>query len=178
MGELIRERILDVLRPTPEQWADWKWHFRHRITSVSALARIVPVAPDTVRRLEAVTAKFPLSITPYYLGLVSDGDPDDPILLQSIPDVREAELADVGADDPLEESVDSPVPGLVHRYPDRALLVVTDICPLLCRHCTRSEEHTSELQSPCNLVCRLLLEKKKKIILCIVQSKTKTKKTH
>jgi len=140
VGELIRERLLDVLRPTPDDWADWKWHFRHRITSASTLARIVPMEPEVVRRLESVTVKFPMSITPYYLALVRDGDPDDPILRQSIPDVREAELADVGADDPLDEAADSPVPGLVHRYPDRALLVVTDICPLLCRHCTRKRE--------------------------------------
>jgi lysine 2,3-aminomutase len=140
MGSNIRERLVDVLRPTPEAWADWKWHFRHRITSLATLARIVPMAPDTVRRLEAVTVRFPLSITPYYLGLVRDDDPEDPILLQSVPDAREAELGDIGADDPLEEAADSPVPGLVHRYPDRALLVVTDICPLLCRHCTRKRE--------------------------------------
>ena len=140
MGESIRERLLDVLRPTPEEWADWKWHFRHRITSLATLARIVPMTPATRRRLEGVTPEFPLSITPYYLGLVRDDDPDDPILLQSVPDAREAELAHVGADDPLDEAADSPVPGLVHRYPDRALLVVTDICPLLCRHCTRKRE--------------------------------------
>ena len=140
MGETIRERLLDVLRPTPEQWSDWKWHFRHRITSLAALTRIVPMEPETRRRLEAVTPQFPLSITPYYLGLVRDGDPNDPILRQSVPDAREAELAEVGADDPLDEAADSPVPGLVHRYPDRALLVVTDICPLLCRHCTRKRE--------------------------------------
>ena len=140
MGETIRERLLDVLRPTPEEWADWKWHFRHRITSLATLARIVPLEAETLRRLEAVTPAFPLSITPYYLGLVRDDDPEDPILLQSVPDAREAELAGVGADDPLDEAADSPVPGLVHRYPDRALLVVTDICPLLCRHCTRKRE--------------------------------------
>src|SRR5438309_3685510 len=140
MGESIRERILDLLRPTPAEWADWKWHFRHRITTAEALARIVPIAPDAVSRLAAVATKFPLSITPYYLALVRDGDPDDPILQQSMPDPRETALADLGEDDPLEESADSPVPGLVHRYPDRALLVVTDICPLLCRHCTRERE--------------------------------------
>jgi len=140
MGETIREKLLEALRPTPEEWADWKWHFRHRITSVAALGRILPMTGETARRLEAVTGPFPLSITPYYLGLVRDGDPDDPILLQSIPDPRESELADIGADDPLDERADSPVPGLVHRYPDRALLVVTDICPLLCRHCTRKRE--------------------------------------
>jgi len=140
MGESIRARILDLLQPTPAEWADWKWHFRHRITSAEALARIVPMPPEAVRRLAAVATKFPLSITPYYLALVRDDDPDDPILRQSMPDPRETALAEVGEDDPLEESADSPVPGLVHRYPDRALLVVTDICPLLCRHCTRKRE--------------------------------------
>src|SRR5690242_3088362 len=140
MAASTRERLLELLRPTPAQWDDWKWHFRHRITTVTALARVVPLAPDLADRLEAVAKKFPLSITPYYLALVNDGDPDDPILLQSIPDPRETELVHVGEDDPLDEAADSPVPGLVHRYPDRALLVVTDICPLLCRHCTRKRE--------------------------------------
>jgi lysine 2,3-aminomutase len=140
VGSTIREQLLEALRPTPEQWADWKWQFRHRITTVAALARVVPLEPETIRRLEAVAVQFPLSITPYYLALAVDGDEQDPILLQSIPDVRESELAQIGADDPLEEAADSPVPGLVHRYPDRALLVVTDICPLLCRHCTRKRE--------------------------------------
>jgi lysine 2,3-aminomutase len=140
VGSTIRERLLETLRPAPEQWADWKWQFRHRVTTVAALARVVPLEPETIRRLEAVAVQFPLSITPYYLALAVDGDEQDPILLQSIPDVRESELAQIGADDPLEEAADSPVPGLVHRYPDRALLVVTDICPLLCRHCTRKRE--------------------------------------
>jgi lysine 2,3-aminomutase len=140
VGASIRERILATLRPTPAEWADWKWHFRHRITSISALVDLVALPPELARRLDDVAVKYPLSITPYYLALVRDDDPDDPILRQSLPDPRETDLLDVGHDDPLDESVDSPVPGLVHRYPDRALLVVTDICPLLCRHCTRKRE--------------------------------------
>jgi lysine 2,3-aminomutase len=139
----LKQRIVTALRPTTAEWDDWKWHFRQRITSVESLRRLLPLSPEHARRLDAVAEKFPLSITPYYLGLVRDGDPDDPVLLQSLPDPREADLGHIGEDDPLDEGKDSPVPGLVHRYPDRALLVVTDICPLLCRHCTRKREWES-----------------------------------
>ncbi len=87
-----------------------------------------------------VTMRYPLSITPYYLSLIDPDDPDDPIRKQAIPSVLEMTMGTIGLEDPLTEKEDSVVPGLVHRYPDRALMVLTDICPMLCRHCTRKRE--------------------------------------
>lgn len=139
----LAERIWEVFRPTAEQWDDWKWHFRHRITTVERLAQIVPLTEEERYQLTRVSQKYPFSITPYYLALARAGDMRDPIFLQSVPPFEEWLYAQVGQDDPLEEELDSAVPGLVHRYPDRALLVVTDICPLLCRHCTRKREWES-----------------------------------
>jgi len=126
---------------TPDSlWNDWKWHFRHRITTVDELARYIPLTAEEQAKLRQVTIKYPLAITPYYLSLIDPTDPSDPIRQQAVPVFDEIALAGIGFEDPLEERRDSVVPGLVHRYPDRVLMVLTDICPMLCRHCTRKRE--------------------------------------
>ena len=136
----IKERIWEALQPTPEQWDDWKWHFRNRFNTLSKLARVFPLSETRRKQLQLVSIKYPFSITPYYLSLADLDNPNDPILAQSLPTPEELLYSDMGEEDPLHERHDSPVPGLVHRYPDRALFVITDICPLLCRHCTRKRE--------------------------------------
>ncbi|MSQ22611.1 MAG: KamA family radical SAM protein [Dehalococcoidia bacterium] len=136
----FRERIWEVLKPTQEQWDDWKWHFRNRFNTVDKLARVMPLTDIQRKQLQLVSSKYPFSITPYYLSLVRKDDPADPILAQSLPSFDELLYAEITQEDPLHEKDDSPVVGLVHRYPDRALFVITDICPLLCRHCTRKRE--------------------------------------
>ncbi len=123
-----------------ESWNDWKWHFRNRITTIEELAKFIPLLAKDQTRLKQVTAKYPLSITPYYLSLINPYDPDDPIRKQAIPSFHEVALAGMGTEDPLGEKEDSVVPGLVHRYPDRVLMVLTNICSTLCRHCTRKRE--------------------------------------
>ena len=124
----------------PESWNDWKWQFRNRVTTVEDLTKYIPLSPREKARLSMVTQRYPLAITPYYLSLINLKDPHDPVRKQSVPCFEEIALADVGFEDPLEEKRDSVVPGLVHRYPDRVLMVLTDICAMLCRHCTRKRE--------------------------------------
>lgn len=121
-------------------WNDWKWHFRNRITSVDQISRLVPLSFEEKEQIETVCRRYPLAITPYYLSLIDPADPDDPVRKQSVPSILEISMSNVGMEDPLAEKEDSVVPGLVHRYPDRALMVLTDICPMLCRHCTRKRE--------------------------------------
>ncbi len=121
-------------------WNDWRWHFRHRITSIDQLGKFILITPEEQTQLRLVTTKYPLSVTPYYLSLIDPDDPNDPIRRQAIPSFDEIALAGIGTEDPLEEKRDSVVPGLVHRYPDRVLMVLTDICPMFCRHCTRKRE--------------------------------------
>ncbi|MBI2852958.1 MAG: KamA family radical SAM protein [Chloroflexi bacterium] len=121
-------------------WNDWKWQFRNRITSIDQLARFIPLSDKEKLRLKLVTERYPLSITPYYLSLINPSDPHDPIKKQAVPSFREIALSSMGFEDPLEERKHSVVPGLVHRYPDRLVMVLTDICPMLCRHCTRKRE--------------------------------------
>jgi lysine 2,3-aminomutase len=123
-----------------ERWKDWRWHFRSRLTNIDELARFIPLSAQEQTQLRLVTAKYPLSITPYYLCLIDPSDPGDPIRRQAIPAFEEIALAEMGVEDPLGEAEDSPVPGLVHRYPDRVLMVLTNLCPMLCRHCTRKRE--------------------------------------
>ncbi len=134
----IKERFLTGV---PEQdWNDWKWQFRHRITSVEELARYIPLSSKEKAQINLVIKRYPFCVTPFYLSLINPEDPNDPIRKQAIPCFDEITLADMGQEDPLEEKRDSVVPGLVHRYPDRVLMVLTDICPMLCRHCTRKRE--------------------------------------
>jgi len=123
-----------------EFWNDWKWQFRHRISTVDELSQYVPLSDTEKTQLKLVTIKYPLSITPYYLSLINPLDPNDPIKKQAIPSFEEIALSDIGEEDPLAEHKDSAVPGLVHRYPDRVLMVLTNLCPMLCRHCTRKRE--------------------------------------
>jgi lysine 2,3-aminomutase len=125
---------------TRQNWNDWKWQFRNRITTVEELSNLIPLSAKEKTQLKLVTTKYPLAVTPYYLSLINTYDPDDPIRKQAIPSFEEIALGSIGFEDPLGEKRDSVVPGLVHRYPDRVLMVLTDICPMLCRHCTRKRE--------------------------------------
>lgn len=133
-GRRLRESVPESL------WKDWKWHFRNRITSIEQLSRLIPLSIEKKAQLQLVVKRYPMAITPYYLSLINLDDPEDPIKKQAIPSVLEMTMSDMGTEDPLAEKEDSVVPGLVHRYPDRALMVLTDICPMLCRHCTRKRE--------------------------------------
>jgi len=123
-----------------ESWNDWKWHFRNRISSVDELIRYIPLSAKDQEQIRLVTTKYPLSVTPYYFSLIDWANPDDPVRIQAVPSFKEIGLAGMGMEDPLDEKGHSVVPGLVHRYPDRVLMVLTDICPMLCRHCTRKRE--------------------------------------
>jgi lysine 2,3-aminomutase len=153
-------------------WNDWKWHFRNRITTVEQLASYIPLTAEEQARLRLVTIKYPLAITPYYLSLINPDDPADPVRMQAVPAFEEIALAGTGCEDPLEEKRDSVVPGLVHRYPDRVLMVLTDICPMLCRHCTRKREwrHGSWVRTPAQVEAMLDYIRNHKVVRDVVIS--------
>lgn len=121
-------------------WNDWRWQFKNRIISVLELSRYLPLSVQEIEDIETVARRYPFSVTPYYLSLIDPNDSSDPIRRQMIPSVMEIDPSMQGFEDPLDENGDSVVPGLVHRYGDRALMVTTNICPVLCRHCTRKRE--------------------------------------
>jgi len=121
-------------------WNDWKWQFRNRITTIDELEKLIPLSAKEQTQLRIVVDKYPLSVTPHYLSLIDTQNPDDAIRKQALPSFHELGLAGMGVEDPLDERGDSVVPGLVHRYPDRVLMVLTNLCAVLCRHCTRKRE--------------------------------------
>lgn len=121
-----------------EQWEDWRWQRQHAIRSATQLAELIRLPPEEVKALEALEAKYRTAIPPYYFSLIDVDDPNDPIRIQSVPTSKEdSNISGVEFDDPLEEDRDSPVPGVTHRYPDRALLITTPVCSMYCRFCTR-----------------------------------------
>jgi lysine 2,3-aminomutase len=122
---------------TDEQWNDWKWQFRHRVTTLDELAKFLPVSAAEWDMKRSVLKDFRMGITPYYLALVDADDKDDPILRQVGPTVEEYVYRDLGEEDPLGEENYSPVPGITHRYPDRVLMVISNSCAIYCRYCTR-----------------------------------------
>jgi len=122
---------------TTEEWNDWHWQLKNRITTADELRKYITLLPEE----EAVFAKqgfsFRMAITPYYLSLIDPENPNDPVRLQAIPRIYESEVDASDMADPLHEDADAPVPGMTHRYPDRVLLLLTDQCAMYCRHCTR-----------------------------------------
>ncbi len=122
---------------TDEQWGNWKWQLSHRITGLHQLGEIIHLTPEERDGIERATAAFPLSITPYYASLMDPDDPACPVRMLAVPTSHELTLAPDEKEDPLDEQVDAPVPLIVHRYPDRVLFLITDMCSMYCRHCTR-----------------------------------------
>ena len=118
------------------RWGDWRWQMRNRIRTVEQLYKHFPEMA-VMGGLAAAAERFPLAITPYYASLIGSPNAADPIFAMSVPQVQELIDPPFLVDDPLEEDEDMPVPGLVHRYPDRALFIVTTTCAMYCRHCTR-----------------------------------------
>jgi lysine 2,3-aminomutase len=119
-------------------WNDWQWQTSHRIRSLSQLESMISLSNDERAAFTRPETVLPLGITPYYMSLVSRDDPNQPIRRTVIPTVHETVRTAGEADDPLGEETMSPVPGLIHRYPDRVLLLLSDFCSTYCRYCTRS----------------------------------------
>lgn len=120
-----------------EEWNDWHWQMRHNIRDVETLAQVIPLTEKDKSDISEVLKIFRMAITPYYASLIDPSNPVCPVRLQAVPRLPETRIDASDQDDPLHEDVDSPVPGLTHRYPDRVLLLVTNLCSMNCRHCTR-----------------------------------------
>ena len=130
---------------------DWCWRMKNRIRTVAQLRQRFPDL-DVSRGLIEAAGKFPMAITPYYASLIRRPDASDPIFQMAVPQAAELQDPPFLSEDPLEEDEDMPVPGLVHRYSDRALLLVTTTCSTYCRHCTRKRVagiHESAISPAC-----------------------------
>ncbi len=120
-------------------WNDWRWQMKHRVTTVEQLQKLLPtLTPEELAGAKLANTKLALGITPYFFNLIDANDEHCPIRQQVIPKIQETSTAAWEMSDPCGEDLHSPVPGLVHRYPDRVLFLVTDRCASYCRYCTRS----------------------------------------
>lgn len=122
-----------------KDWNDWRWQLRNRVTTLEQLEKLLP-SLTAEERAGAILArsKLAMAITPHFFNLIDPGDEHCPIRRQVIPRLEETDTAPWEMSDPCGEDEHSPVPGLVHRYPDRVLFLVTDRCAAYCRYCTRS----------------------------------------
>lgn len=124
-------------------WTDWKWHIQNSIRGIDEFERLLNIKfPELERKAFNQTCdKFPMSVTPYYLSLIEPDDyANDPVFRQSFPSPQELIIERSDMADPLHEEEDSPTPGITHRYPDRVLFHISNICSMYCRHCTRKRK--------------------------------------
>ena len=135
MAESRRKQLFPEV--TDEQWNDWKWQVKNRIETLEDLKKYVKLTAEEEEGVRKTLSTLRMAITPYYLSLIDPNDPNDPVRRQCIPTALETHQADADLLDPLHEDEDSPTPGLTHRYPDRVLFLITDMCSMYCRHCTR-----------------------------------------
>jgi lysine 2,3-aminomutase len=135
-GESIRARSSLWANVTSQQWNDWRWQMSNRITTLEQLEQIIRLTPDEAQAVR-LKPDLKMSITPHFAALMDPNDPHCPIRRQVVPTMAEFALDDPDLEDPLGEDAHMPVPGLVHRYPDRVLVEITDQCVAYCRHCTR-----------------------------------------
>ncbi len=124
-------------KTSKREWLNWRWQMRNRIRTLPRLARLLGVPLKNLAVLRSVVEDHPFLITPYYWSLINEEERGDPLRHQCFPDARELEYLPDDSDDPLGETTQSPVPGLLHRYPDRCLVLVTNRCATYCRHCNR-----------------------------------------
>jgi len=133
-----------------EGWNDWHWQIRNRVTELEKLKQVLELTPEEEEGVIRARETLRMAITPYFVSLIDPRDPNCPLRRQVVPTSHELQVYPIDRQDPLSEDAQSPVPGLVHRYPDRVLLLVTDRCPSYCRFCTRrrlvssGQERTSQ----------------------------------
>src|SRR4030066_40291 len=119
-----------------DQWNSWRWRLSHRLNTPDEIGKVLQLTESESKALSA-THLFRVDVTPYFISLIDPADPDDPVRRQVIPTASELEPFTAMMEDSLSEDAHSPVPGLVHRYPGRVLMLLTTPCASYCRYCTR-----------------------------------------
>jgi lysine 2,3-aminomutase len=137
VGE-TKSGIPPIWKGTSErEWNDWRWQLKNRIVTLDQIKAVIDLVPEEVEGIQRSKGRLAMAVTPYFVSLMDPANPNCPIRRQAIPRIEEHHLSKSDMVDPCGEDKDSPVPGLVHRYPDRVLLIVTDRCAVYCRYCTR-----------------------------------------
>ena len=143
-----KNKILKELDASEEDWNDWKWQLKNRITDVGEISKYTNLTDEESENIKNVGEKYRFAITPYYFSLIDFDNPVCPIKLQSIPDIKEFD--ETGQLDPMNEEQSNPSGKITRRYPNKLIINVTNACPMYCRHCQRRrligniDKHTSK----------------------------------
>lgn len=143
-----KHKLLSILNANENDWNDYKWQLKSRVTDVNTLTQVLNLTENEIQAIKEVSKSYRWAISPYYLSLIDDENPLDPIKLQSIP--MALELLGEGIDDPMGEEFTNPAGSITRRYPDRLIINVTNECAMYCRHCQRrrnigtDDHHTSK----------------------------------
>jgi lysine 2,3-aminomutase len=121
----------------PIDWEDWHWQLQNRIRTREDLAQVIKLTPEEEEGIKKASGRLSIAITPYWASLIDEEDPNCPLRRQAVPVAAESIISPHEMVDPLAEDRDSPAPYIVHRYPDRVLVLATEHCAMYCRHCTR-----------------------------------------
>ena len=141
----IQQGIAEKIKPNSNisHWKDWKWQLKNSVQTIDTFETLTGIEfPEEEKKvLKKTLDRFPLSITPYYMSLIdNDNYKNDPVFKQAFANIEEMTVLKTDLEDPLSEDSDSPVPGITHRYPDRVLFHVSNVCSMYCRHCTRKRK--------------------------------------
>lgn len=141
-----RQRICSILGASSDDWDNWRWQLKNRVTSAEKLAALLSLHPNTIEDLKEISQHLRWAATPYFISLIDPAQGEaDPIYRQVIPSLAELNR-ERGCDDPMQEGNCTPIPGITRRYPDRLIINVTNRCAAYCRHCQRrryqSEQET------------------------------------
>ena len=135
ISEKHKEEIMNYFGATEEDWNDWHWQLKNRISSVSLLSRFIKLTDEQYRMFEEISKKFRWATTPYYLSLMDYEDMNYPINMMALPSSAENDTS--GELDPMSEEYTNPAPCITRRYPNRLIINVTSSCAMFCRHCQR-----------------------------------------
>lgn len=148
LARKIKSELAEIIEDPsrcPELWNDWRWQLKNRITTLDLIRELIPLTRREEEGIKRAKGRLKMGITPYFFSLIDRQDPKCPVRKQAIPRLEEFGVSSCEMVDPCGEDSHSPVDGLVHRYPDRVLLIITDSCAMYCRYCTRKrmvgEEH-------------------------------------
>jgi lysine 2,3-aminomutase len=139
----------------PLDWEDWHWQIKHRIRTKDELQQVIKLSPEEEAGIKNASGRLSVAITPYWATLMDPEDPNCPIRRQAVPVAAESLVSPHEMVDPCAEDRDSPAQHLVHRYPDRVLLLATEHCAMYCRHCTRRRLVGEHVQEELNSISRL-----------------------
>lgn len=140
-----QQEIARKIRPESSisNWKDWKWQLKNSVKTIEKFELLsgIKFPEEEKKQMKETLNRFPLSVTPYYLSLIDTGNyKNDPVFKQAFANINELTVLKTDMEDPLSEDTDSPVEGITHRYPDRVLFHVSNVCSMYCRHCTRKRK--------------------------------------